>query len=252
MEREKLIEIIEKRFMLTEKTDDVATYISIRNYEYMRIIERHSELEVAVDLGCFKVSEINVGKTGFVNFILNEDKILNISKIKNLDKIDYIEGIDECIGDVEMPTEDCDLGLIDEEDLSEEYTPRYVEYTPRNEEYTPDKPASEFNKNNGCIKESCSNDNINYIRKKYEKYHNNIITENYHEIQSNYWEMIYCSRIWISKDGTKRYFGELDTDHIKNIIYMLYEFEELDLGLSEKFKKIEFELTRELMQRKEL
>lgn len=245
MEREKLIEIIEKRFMLTEKTDDVDTYISIRNYEDMRIIERHSELEVAVDLGCFKVSKIKVGKYGLVYFISNDNKILHISEIKNLDTVDFVEGIDECIADIETPTEDCDLGLIDEEDLSEEYTPK-------NEEYTPDKPASEFNKNKGCIKESCSNDNINYIKKKYEKYHNNIITENYYEIQLNYWEMIYCSRIWISKDGTKRYFGELDTDHIKNIIYMLYEFEELDLGLTEKFKKIEFELTRELMQRKEL
>lgn len=245
MEREKLIEIIEKRFMLTEKTDGVDNYISIRNYEVVRIVERHSELEVAVDLGCFKVSKIKVGKYERVYFISSDNKILHISEIKNLDTVDFIEGIDECIADIEMPTEDCDLGLIDEEDLSEEYTPK-------NEEYTPDKPASEFNKNKGCIKESCSNDNINYIKKKYEKYHNNIITENYYEIQLNYWEMIYCSRIWISKDGTKRYFGELDTDHIKNIIYMLYEFEELDLGLTEKFKKIEFELTRELMQRKEL
>lgn len=246
MEREKLIEIIEKRFMLTEKTDDVDTYVSIRTYEDMRIIERHSDLGITANLTCFKVSIINIGKkTGVVYFISNDNKVLNVSNVENLDLVNFIERIDECIGDVEMPTEDCDLGLIDEEDLSEEYTPR-------NEEYTPDKPASEFNKNNGCIKESCSNDNINYIRRKYEKYHNNIITENYYEIQLNYWEMIYCSRIWISKDGTKRYFGELDTDHIKNIIYMLYEFEELDLGLSEKFKKIEFELTRELMQRKEL
>lgn len=244
MEREKLIEIIEKRFMLTDVVD---TYLSINDYEVVRIIERHSELEVAVNLGCFKVSKIKVGKGKheLVYFISSDNKILHMSEIKNLDAVDFIKGIDECIADIEMPTEDCDLGLIDEEDLSEEYTPK-------NEEYTPDKSASEFNKNNGCIKESCSNDNINYIKRKYEKYHNNIITENYHEIQLNYWEMIYCSRIWISKDGSKRYFGELDTDHIKNIIYMLYEFEELNLGLSEKFKKIEFELTRELIQRKEL
>lgn len=246
MKKEEFIKIIEERFISIGGSDTVDTYVSINKYEDMRIIECHSDLGITANLTCFKVSKINIGKkTNFVHFISNDNKVLNVLDMENLDLVNFIDGIDECIADVEMPTEDCDLGLIDEEDLSEEYTPR-------NEEYTPDKPASKFNKDNGCIKESCSNDNINYIRRKYEKYHNNIITENYYKIQLNYWEMIYCSRIWISKDGTKRYFGELDTDHIKNIIYMLYEFEELDLGLTEKFKKIEFELTRELIQRKEL
>ena len=40
----------------------------------MRIIERHSELEVAVDLGCFKVSKIKVGKYEHVYFISNDNK----------------------------------------------------------------------------------------------------------------------------------------------------------------------------------
>lgn len=236
MEKEKLIKIIEERFLLTERSNIFDTYLSINKYEGIRIIERHSELEVNVNLGCFRVSKINIGKkTGVVYFISNDDKILNISKIKNLDKIDYIDGIDECKADFEMPTEETDLGLIDEEDLNEEYIPQW-----------------ELN-NEGVVSNQRYEElkNINHIKEKYHKYYNNFINYN-NEIERMYWEKIFNDEVWLTRDGNPIKFADLDEEHTKNIIKMLNEFTEIRCELEDVFGRIQLKLLKELIKKEEL
>lgn len=229
MTKEELIKIIEERFVLIGGSDTFDTYVSINNYENIMITQHFSELEVTAELGQYFVSKININKiSNNVSFISN----LNLIEVNMEDLIEfrYIDSTEE----IEDPREETDLGLVDEEDLNEEYVPQW-----------------ELNKE-GVVSDERYEElkNIKYIKQKYRKYYDNIVDCN-HDIERLYWEKILNDEIWLTRDGAPIKFAELDEEHTKNIIKMLNEFAEIRCELEDVFGAIQLLLLKELIKKEE-